>query len=385
MLSGILAAATALLVSHWAIAWGALRLGRRAGKADAGPAPSVRPSVVVVVKDEAPRLPQLLRSLAVQTRDDFDLVFVDDRSTDGTGDLLAAFAAAHPQRVQVLAGRALRTSLTPKQQRLDEGAAAARGDVILFTDGDCVVPPGWVEQTAARFADEQVGVVFGQLAVQSEGGFVQDQQAFDLPLFQAFAAGSVGLGWATGGCGNNQAVRRRALAEVGGFAGLGYTLTEDTALVGALRARGWTIDVTVSEQTRTTTHPRTSWRALYHQRLRWMGGLWCAADGLTRWTVRAYALGCAAAVLAVPLGLGLGRWALLLWPAALTLGVATVAAVGVTRQRRGRARWLLQCLPRAAAFITGQALLAALMVPGGPAPVWKGRRLGLRGAVPSDR
>lgn len=379
----ILAAACLLLLCHLAMAWGVVRLGRRPGL-PAEPRPAgPPPSVVVVVKDEEPSLPWLLASLAAQTEQDCELVFVDDGSTDGTRTILDAFVAEAPERRQVLAGQEDQPGLTPKQQRLDEGLAAARGEVILFTDGDCVVPPRWVEETVSRFADPEVGMVFGQLSVRSEGDWLQDQQAFDLPLLQAFAAGSAGLGAATGGCGNNQAVRRSTLEAVGGFAGLGYTLTEDTALVGAARQRGWKVDVTVSGETRTATSPRTTWRSLYHQRLRWMGGLWCASDWVTRWAVRGYGLACVAALLALPVALALAAWELLLWPAALLLGIVAVAAAGADR-RRGFVRWLLGTVPRAAAFVASQALLTGLMVPGGPAPVWKGRRLELRGALASD-
>ncbi|MBW2454401.1 MAG: glycosyltransferase [Deltaproteobacteria bacterium] len=380
----VLTAASLLLLCHLAMAWGVVRLSRRRPPPADPPPSRPRPSVVVVVKDEEPSLPRLLASLAAQRSQDFELVFVDDGSTDGTRAILDAFVAEAPDRRQVLAGQEDRPGLTPKQQRLDEGVATARGEVILFTDGDCVVPPRWVEETVGRFADAEVGVVFGQLSVHTKGGWLQDQQAFDLPLLQAFAAGSAGFGAATGGCGNNQAVRRSTLEAVGGFAGLGYTLTEDTALVGAARQGGWKVDVTVTDQTRTETSPRTTWRSLYHQRLRWMGGLWCASDWVTRWAVRGYALCAIAGTLALPLTAVLGAWELTLWPAALILGVIAVAAAGADGRHRGSARWLLWTAPRAAAFVISQALLACLMVPGGPAPVWKGRRLVLRGTLPSQ-
>ncbi len=388
MTIGVLTAACLLLLCHLAMAWGVVRLGRRypppADPFPAGP----RPSVVVVVKNEEPSLPRLLASLDAQTEQDFELVFVDDGSTDGTRAILETYRDTrrhhtHPH-AQVLDGPDHHESLTPKQACLDRAIAATRGEVILFTDGDCVVPPRWVEKTLCPFADPEVGVVFGQLSVRSEGGWLQDQQAFDLPLFQAFAAGSAGLGAATGGCGNNQAVRRRVMEEVGGFAGLGYTLTEDTALVSAVRRRGWRVAVTVSEATRTETIPRTTWRSLYHQRLRWMGGLWCASDRVTRWVVRGYGLSCMAALVAIPLALSLATWALLLWPAALLLGVVAVAVAGADRRHRGSLRWLVGTVPRTVAFVVSQAILTGLMVPGGPTPVWKGRRLRRRGALASD-
>ncbi len=379
MLLWALSAATLLLLSHGAIALGIARnRRRRPPAASARPSP-LRLSVVVVVKDEEQGLPGLLDSLAGQTCQDVDLVFVDDGSSDGSERLLRRFQSQHRSSVQVIRGRGDHGDLTPKQQRLDEGVAAARGEVILFTDGDCVVPPRWIETTAQAFAHDEVGLVFGQLSVASDGSWLQAQQAFDLPLLQQFAAGSAGWGIATGGCGNNQAVRRSALAAVGGFAGLGYTLTEDTALVSAIRKQGHQVQVTASPATTTETVPRATLGELYQQRLRWMGGLWWASDPITRLAVRGYAGCCVAAVLAIPLGVVLDAPALLLWPAALIAGVLAVAVVGASRLQRKSPRWLLSAVPLALGFILGQALLACLMIPWGPAPVWKGRKLGRRG------
>ncbi len=379
MLLWALSAATLLLLSHGAIALGIARARRRRPPAASAKPSPLRLSVVVVVKDEEQGLPGLLDSLAGQTCQDVELVFVDDGSSDGSERLLRRFQTQHRSSVQVIRGRGDHGDLTPKQQRLDEGVAAAAGEVILFTDGDCVVPPRWIETTAQAFAHDEVGLVFGQLSVASEGGWLQAQQAFDLPLLQHFAAGSAGLGVATGGCGNNQAVRRSALAAVGGFAGLGYTLTEDTALVSAIRRQGFQVQVTASLATTTETSPQVTLEALYQQRLRWMGGLWWASDPTTRWAVRGYAGCCVAAVGAIPLALGLAVPQLLLWPAALLTGVLVVALVGASRSQRRSPRWLLAAVPLTLGFILSQALLACLMPSWGPAPVWKGRKLGPRG------
>jgi cellulose synthase/poly-beta-1,6-N-acetylglucosamine synthase-like glycosyltransferase len=381
----VLAGATMLLLSHLVVALGLIRNRLRHRRTARQTLPRHRLSVVIVLKDEAQGLPALLESLTHQTHQDFDIVFVDDGSSDGSVGLLRRFEAQHPDRVQVIRGGRDHGDLSPKQQRLDEGIAVAKGEVILFTDGDCTVPPRWVEDTAKAFADDEVALVFGQLAVRRDGSWLQAQQAFDLPLLQHFAAGSAGLGLATGGCGNNQAVRRSALTAIGGFAGLGYTLTEDTALVSAMRRHGLQVQVTASPSTTTETDPRATLGGLYQQRLRWMGGLWWASDPITRLAVRGYAGCCVAAILGVPLGLGLATPALLLWPAALVTGVLAVAVIGATGQQRRSLRWLLAAVPLTLGFIASQALLACLMTPWGPAPVWKGRKLGLRKRLAGNR
>jgi glycosyltransferase involved in cell wall biosynthesis len=89
-------------------------------------------SVVVPAWNAAGVLPGLLAALSQQTGD-HELVVVDARSDDGTA-ALAAAAGAHvvtaPRR-----NRSLARNL---------GVAAAEGDLVAFTDADCVPVPGWV-------------------------------------------------------------------------------------------------------------------------------------------------------------------------------------------------------------------------------------------------
>ena len=72
---------------------------------------------------------------------DVDVIYVDDSSTDDTGAVLAEYAKAGKIRqVQTRSG-------APGRAR-NAGAAIAKGHYLLFTDDDCLVPPGWVAADA---------------------------------------------------------------------------------------------------------------------------------------------------------------------------------------------------------------------------------------------
>ena len=49
----------------------------------------------------------------------------------------------------------------PKKNALAGGIAASDGELVLFTDADCLVPPRWVASLVAPFEDEEVGLVAG--------------------------------------------------------------------------------------------------------------------------------------------------------------------------------------------------------------------------------
>jgi glycosyltransferase involved in cell wall biosynthesis len=104
-------------------------------------------SVVIPVYNGADTLPGCLRALLTQTlpTDLYEVIVVDDGSTDGTADVGRSFD------VQVFS----QPNAGPAAAR-NRGAEAAQGDILLFTDADCVPAPDWIERMAVVFADPTV-------------------------------------------------------------------------------------------------------------------------------------------------------------------------------------------------------------------------------------
>jgi glycosyltransferase involved in cell wall biosynthesis len=102
--------------------------------------PSV--SVIVATRDRAAFLPELVEALAGQTMDAsrFEVVVVDDGSTDGTWSALAALA-----NTTVLRLRGLRLGQSVGQgPARNVGVRVARGDIVAFTDDDCIPERSWL-------------------------------------------------------------------------------------------------------------------------------------------------------------------------------------------------------------------------------------------------
>ena len=117
-----------------------------------GPVPTPEISVIVPVRNGAATLPALLRSLESQAlpRERFEVIVVDNRSSDRTPDV----AAAH--------GAAVLSEAVPNRSRArNRGARQARGHWYAFTDADCVADPGWLE--AFRSCAEAAPLVAGHV------------------------------------------------------------------------------------------------------------------------------------------------------------------------------------------------------------------------------
>ena len=121
----------------------------------------MRISVVVPCRNAERHLARCLDALSVQEpfEGDFEVVVVDDRSTDRSAEV----AAARGVRVLRSHGRG------PYAAR-NAGVRASEGDVVAFTDADCEPAPDWIRRVAAEFEDDEVAIVIGpRLPVDRRG------------------------------------------------------------------------------------------------------------------------------------------------------------------------------------------------------------------------
>ena len=96
-------------------------------------------TLVVPTYNKAQYLPRCMDALLAQTARDFEILLIDDGSTDGSGPLCDAYAAAHPDRVRVI-----HKSNAGLSEARNTGIDNARGDWITFPDPDDWVEPEYV-------------------------------------------------------------------------------------------------------------------------------------------------------------------------------------------------------------------------------------------------
>src|SRR2546426_1345463 len=102
-----------------------------------GPGPLPRRAVVVTARDEAEAIETAVRRLLAQRYAGLEVIVVDDRSTDATSEILDRLRAeAGEARLTVIHNRDLPRGWLGKCHACQRGAARARGEWILFLDGD---------------------------------------------------------------------------------------------------------------------------------------------------------------------------------------------------------------------------------------------------------
>ncbi len=130
-----------------------LFIGNRSVKAlrEISPVPDANPkrvSIIVAARNEQRNIRTALQSLLDLGYPNYELIVVDDRSEDGTGQILDEMAASTP-RLNVIHIESLPNGWLGKNHALWTGSQHATGDYILFTDADIVMEPTVVTRAVA--------------------------------------------------------------------------------------------------------------------------------------------------------------------------------------------------------------------------------------------
>lgn len=235
--------AYALVVGGWCFRHVLLSLPRPFGLVvQPGPVspPGTRVSVVVPARNERERIAPCIRSLLRQGPVVAELVAVDDRSDDGTGERVRTVADQDP-RVRVLRVDTLPPAWPGKAHACHLGGQAAVNPWLLFTDADCEFLPGGVAG-AVEYA-ERHGLDFLTLWPRADHRTFWEHVLIPLcgalvlywfPPFWANRPGSR-LGYATG---QFILIRRDAYRRLGGHECARNAVIEDIPLARHAKAAG---------------------------------------------------------------------------------------------------------------------------------------------------
>ena len=214
-----------------------LRRTRHAAPVNDGP----RVSIILPARNEEARIGRCIASLIDQSYGDFEIIVVDDDSEDDTRAIAERFARAD-LRVRVVAGRQLPTDWNGKQFACSQGIEIATGDLFFLTDADVVHRPeslaravGQIERFGADFLSGYVAQEMGTLGELLIVPMTYIMTTLLLPLRLLTTRLFPSWGFAIG---QYMLVRREALADAGGYAGVKDSLVEDMALSRAVRATG---------------------------------------------------------------------------------------------------------------------------------------------------
>ncbi len=118
-------------------------------------------SVIIAARNEEQNIKQTLQSLLSQQypTDSFEIIIVDDHSTDKTLQQVQNIANNH-QQLKILSAP---MDFHGKKQALQFGLEHAQGDLLLFTDADCILNEHWIETYVSFIKKHQGNLFFGNV------------------------------------------------------------------------------------------------------------------------------------------------------------------------------------------------------------------------------
>ncbi|MBK9943472.1 MAG: glycosyltransferase [Kouleothrix sp.] len=338
-------------------------------------------SVLIPARDEAARIGRCLEGLAGQRYRSFEVIVVDDHSTDGTAGLACSYAGRLPA-LTVLPGAPLPEGWAGKCWACWQAAQLARGEWLLFLDADVLPRPELLAALVARATAGQRDL----LTLMPLLLLGSPAERIVLPAFFALLYGLYPLqlvsdprspiAFANGPC---LLIRRAAYAAVGGHQAVRASILEDTELGQRVKAAGYRLEAAGAPDL-IAVRMYAGWASL--------------AEGLTKNAVAGYRSGgTRSGLVGLRQALGaftpwylLGAGGLLLraWPA-LPLGVVLLAhgagllllallCWGALTARRYRiGAWWGALYPLGTAIYFGLAAWGLLRLRSGRGVRWKGR------------
>lgn len=234
--------------------------------------PSV--SVIISARNEEASLPACLASLVSldYPEDKLEIVVVNDASTDHTAQIIDSFQRAHPtlQRIDLAFDEKEKAG---KAGALLKGIDKSSGEILFFTDADCLVSRDWIREMLKGFRPE-IGVVGGFTLIGQAQSLFAQMQALDWHFLLTIASAASHLNKPISWVGNNLALRRSAYEQTGGYRRLSDSFVEDFALIHAIdRQTHWRCRFYASPKSIVRTLPAQTVARLYAQRKRWSTGI----------------------------------------------------------------------------------------------------------------
>ena len=223
-------------------------------------------SILVPFRNEESGIAATLQSiLNQQTKADFEVIAIDDHSTDNSAQIVARMADGNP-RLRLIANNG-----QGKKAALATGIASARHNAIVTTDADCLYPTRWLDAMAATFERSEADLLAAPVVLSPVVGWFQKFQFVDFASLVGSGIGAAGCGHLIMCNGANLMFSRLTYNELNNPTNTQFASGDDVFLLHSMKAANAKIVFTTQTETIATTRPAPTFGAFLRQRLRWGG------------------------------------------------------------------------------------------------------------------
>ena len=235
--------------------------------------PAIFISVLIPARNEEKELPELLASLGAQTYPAhlFEILVIDDHSTDQTAAIVKDYPLSNIRLITLKDQPGFLPVNSYKKWAIQTGVTQSRGELIVTTDADCIMPARWLETIAAFYAEKKPVFIAMPVAINCGNRFIEIFQALDFMTLQGITGAAVHQNMHSMCNGANLAYTKAAFEEVSGFEGIDHIASGDDMLLmhKIYRQHPAAVLYLKSRDVIVQTAPVAGVKAFFNQRIRW--------------------------------------------------------------------------------------------------------------------
>ena len=225
-------------------------------------------SVIVCAKNEAENIKKIVPLLVEQDYPDFEIILIDDASSDETLDLFEAFEKEY-SNIRLVKVKNNEAFWGNKKFALTLGIKAAKKEYLLFTDADCYpTSKDWIKEMSSHFTMQKT-IVLGYGAYEKiPKSFLNKIIRFETMLTAVQYFSWAKLGHPFMGVGRNLAYKKEEFFSVNGFIDHMKIRSGDDDLFINQAAKGKNTTICFSKDSFTYSEPKTSYKEWFVQKRR---------------------------------------------------------------------------------------------------------------------
>lgn len=224
-------------------------------------------SVIIAAKNEEENLRRFLPEILEQNYPDFEVIVVDDASSDNTEILFEQFKEKYPNFRSSFVPSGTK-NISSKKLAITLGIKAAKHDLLLFTDADCYPESNnWIAQMVRNIQSE-TEFVLGYGAYLKKNTFLNRLITYDTLFIAMQYMGMAVAGKPYMGVGRNLAYRKDTFFNMKGFSSNLNILSGDDDLLVNKGSNRKNTTVEISKESITWSEPKEKFIDWYYQKLR---------------------------------------------------------------------------------------------------------------------
>ncbi|MGB1206197.1 MAG: glycosyltransferase [Chitinophagales bacterium] len=225
-------------------------------------------SVIICARNEFENLSNNIDKIATQAYKNFEIIVVNDASTDDTSMLLEMYAKKYHHFRFINISEAQKTQ-KGKKQALAQGIVAAKNEILVLTDADCwPASKQWLSLMARHFDNEQTDVVLAYGPYETTNSFLNKCIQFET-LYTALQYLSFALiGSPYMGVGRNLAYRKKKFEQTNGFSKNKHIISgDDDLFINQIADKHNTV-IEINTKSFCYSSAANSWKTWYQQKSR---------------------------------------------------------------------------------------------------------------------